>query len=82
MADPREKRNENLRRINSSKTIKELKEILASLKIWRVEVTMDKGEDRTVKNGYCVYISMAQLRNEEIRKYDLRKRVDRLEVGM
>ena len=52
------------------------------LKIWRVEIEEDGEEDQVTANGYCGYVSIAQIRAPVIRRFDNGIRSDRLEIGM
>ncbi len=76
------RRREHLRIINGCRTVVELKDKIALLRIWRVELTYGHGEDKVEGDGYCGYSAMAQIINGHMRKYNLRDRCDRLEVGM
>jgi hypothetical protein len=76
------KRREHLRIINSCRTAQELNERTALLRIWRVEIKHDQGEDKVVGDGYCGYAAMTNIIRGVERKLDMRERQDRLEVGM
>ena len=76
------RRRENLRIMNGCENAEELKRKLGILRVWRVEIKHEPREDRVAGDGYCGYTAMTQIINNTDRKYDLRKRVDRVEVGM
>ena len=75
------RRKEHLRIINGCKDAKELKAKLGMMRIWRVEISQDKDEDRVARDGYCGYSSMAQIINHTRKKYNLEVKEDRLEVA-
>ena len=52
------------------------------LRIWRVEIAHEECEDKVEGDGYCGYSAMSQIINGHNRKYNLRNRADRIEVGM
>ena len=52
------------------------------LRIWRVEISHEECEDKVAGDGYCGYSAMSQIINGHNRKYNLRNRGDRIEVGM
>ncbi len=74
-------RKANIRVINRCQNGQELKEKMQQLNIWSVEITERPTEDIVNPDGYCGYVSITQALNG-IRRYNLRDRVDRIEVGM
>jgi hypothetical protein len=75
------RRREHLRIINGCKDAMELKAKLGMMRIWRVEISQDKDEDRVARDGYCGYSSMAQIINHTKKKYNLEIKADRMEVA-
>jgi hypothetical protein len=71
-----------MRILNGCRNVVELKEKLSTMRIWRVEIIPEGMEDRVTGDGCCGYTSMAQIINDNSKRYNLAERADRLEVGM
>ncbi len=61
----KKKLKERLAELNSSKNINELVDKLRSLKIWRVSFLERKSENEVPGNGWCGYVSMNQIINND-----------------
>jgi hypothetical protein len=82
MGQAEKRKRENIRIINSCRSVSELRAKMGLLKIWRVEIEEDEEENLVTANGYCGYVSVAQIRAPFIRRMDSGVRSDRLEIGM
>ena len=76
------KRLEHLRIINRCNSIGELNEKTALLRIWRVEIMQQENEDKVDGDGFCGYAAMTNIINGIDRRLSMKRRQDRLEVGM
>ena len=71
------RKRECMRILNGCKNVAELKDKLSTMRIWRVEITPNRTEDKVAGDGYCGYTSMAQIINDNSKRYDLSVRADR-----
>ena len=61
----KKKLKERLSELNASKSTKDLIDKLRSLKIWRVSFLEKKSEDEVSGNGWCGYVAMNQIINND-----------------
>jgi hypothetical protein len=68
--------------IHSCRSKEEFSTKISLLRVWRVEVEEEEGEDKVAADGYCGYAAMAQIINKDLKKRNIGDRKDRIEIGM